>query len=239
MVYDILPYTNAWWFPVSNYRRIYYQWVRIILKLDLVFTISKTVKLKIKREFRLRNTDHIIPIKLGANFKKKIEYPKITSKKNKKPKQNEEVRFLMVGTLEPRKGHLNVLEGFAHLVDKLKINARLDIVGNLGWDYDKILKFLNSSELYETKIFLHTSVNDKQLQYFYNKKVIARNIEVFREVGKNKVFYFPKNSSPKILARFLKKWINKNYKKSTNYGKINFTTWSQTSQEIEKKLLKL
>ena len=44
MVYDLLPFTNPRWFPVTRYKKIYAKWFDTISKLDCVFTISKTVK---------------------------------------------------------------------------------------------------------------------------------------------------------------------------------------------------
>ena len=166
----------------------------------------------------------------------------------------------MVGTLEPRKGHMNILKAFKILIDKYKVNASLDIVGNLGWDYQNILNFINKNK-HTRDINFHTSVDDVMLEQFYrqsdaliagsydegfglpiveafynNIKVIARDIEVFREVGQGKVFYFKKNSNPKQLAFYFKKWINNNSKSLPNYGKMNFATWKTTSDQILEKI---
>lgn len=258
IVYDLLPYTNPEWFPVTYYKKVYFKWFNIIKKLDYVFTISETVKLKLIKNFRLRKTNHINPIMLGANFKKKRNPLKVV---NKKIKKESKIKFLMVGTLEPRKGHMNILKAFKILVVKYKVNASLDIVGNLGWDYDNILNFFDKNE-YIDSIHYHDSVDDVRLEQFYsqsdaliagsydeglglpiieafynNIKVIARDIEVFREVGKNKVYYFPKNSTPQQLAAYINKWINNDLKSSSNYRSMNFTTWKNTSDQILKKIL--
>ena len=263
IVYDLLPYTNPEWFPVNNYKRIYTKWVDVILKFDCVFTISKTVKLKLIKNFKLRYTNHIVPIKLGANFKKKRNLLKIINRPDKKNNQERKIKFLMVGTLEPRKGHLSIIKAFSILIYKYKSNVSLDIVGNLGWNYNKILGMLKQSK-YSNYISFHKSVNDEKLQIFYqqsdaliaasydegfglpiveafynNIKVIARDIGVFREVGKNKVYYFPKNPNSHALANYFDQWIKKNSKTLPKYGKMNFTTWENTSNQILKKILKV
>tara|TARA_B110000483_G_scaffold235200_1_gene306408 strand:+ start:945 stop:2492 length:1548 start_codon:yes stop_codon:yes gene_type:complete len=260
IVYDLLPYTNPEWFPVSYYKKVYFKWFSTINKLDYVFTISKTVKLKLIRNFRLRKTNHINPIMLGANFVKKRKSLKVANKLNKEIKKEAKIKFLMVGTLEPRKGHINILKAFKILIDKHKVNASLDIVGNLGWDYENILNFVNKNK-HKRNINFHTSVDDVMLEQFYlksdvlvagsydegfglpiveafynNIKVIARDIDVFREVGQEKVFYFKKNSTPEQLAAYFNKWINKNSKSSPKYGKVNFATWKNTSDQILKKI---
>jgi len=257
IVYDLLPYTNPEWFPVHYYKKIYHKWFNVIRKLDYVFTISKTVKSKLVRKFKLRKTHHINPIMLGANFVKKRKSLKVASKINKK---DAKIRFLMVGTLEPRKGHMNILKAFKILINKYKMNASLDVVGNLGWDYDNILNFIHKNN--KDNINLYTSVDDAMLEQFYRQsdaliagsydegfglpiveafyndiKVIARDIEVFREVGQNKVFYFRKNSTPKQLALYLKKWINNSSKLLPKYEKMTFATWKDTSDQILKKIL--
>jgi glycosyltransferase involved in cell wall biosynthesis len=260
IIYDLLPYTNPEWFPVSHYKKVYFKWFSTINKLDYVFTISKTVKLKLIRNFKLRKTNHINPIILGANFKKKRKSLKVVNKLNKKNEKNTKIKFLMVGTLEPRKGHMNVLKAFKILITKYKVNATLDIVGNLGWDYDNILNFIFKNK-HTDKIYFHDSVDDIRLEQFYSQsdaliagsydegfglpiveafyndiKVIARDIEVFREVGQNKVFYFPKNSTPQQLAAYINKWINNNSQSLPKYEKMNFTTWENTSDEILKRI---
>jgi glycosyltransferase involved in cell wall biosynthesis len=262
IVYDLLPYTNPEWFPVTYYKKIYFKWFNIINKLDYVFTISKTVKKKLIRNFNLKKSDHIFPIKLGANFHKKKYLKRVFNKKKNKIENPRKVKFLMVGTLEPRKGHMNILKAFKILNAKYKVNVSLDIVGNLGWDYNNILKFLDKNEHIKS-IYRHESVDDLRLEQFYsqsdvliagsydegfglpiveafynNIKVIARDIEVFREVGKDKVYYFPRNSTPHQLAAYFNKWINNDLKSSYNYRSVNFTTWKNTSDQILEKILK-
>ena len=263
IIYDLLPYTNPEWFPVYNYKRIYAKWIDVILKFDCVFTISKTVKSKLIKNFKPRKINHIFPIRLGANFKKKRNLLKIINRPNKKINQKRKIKFLMVGTLEPRKGHVSILKAFNVLINKYKSNVSLDIVGNLGWNYDKVLNILKQSK-YSNYVSFHKSISDKELQNFYlqsdaliaasydegfglpiveafynNIKVIARDIEIFREVGKNKIFYFPKNSNPHDLANYLNQWIKKNSKTQPGYGKINFNTWENTSNQILSKISKL
>ena len=257
MVYDILPYTNPRWFPVKNYKKIYLEWINIILKLNIVFTISNTVKKKIIKNFTLKKTNHIIPIKLGGDFNK-------SQKKKIYIKKSKEMKFLMVGTIEPRKGHSEIIKSFNILLDNCSQDVRLDIVGNLGWNYDKTLSLFNNSKYKNKKIFFHHAVNDKALSEFYlksdaiiiasydegfglpiaeamhkNKKVIARNIDVFREVGKNKIFYFPKKIKPKQLAKFFINWIKKYGNNEVNYGKMKFTNWTDTTKKIQKELKKI
>ena len=79
----MLPYTNPEWFPVSYYKKIYLKWFNVINKLDYVFTISKTVKSKLIRKFKLKKTSHIKPIMLGANFAKKRKSLKVANNLNK------------------------------------------------------------------------------------------------------------------------------------------------------------
>ena len=97
---------------------------------------------------------------MGGDFKKNFE---------KYQKNNEEVRFLMVGTLEPRKGHLDIINAIYFLNKNHKLDIRLDIIGNLGWHYENILKKIKYVKKQNCKVFFHSGVSDKKLSMYYSK----------------------------------------------------------------------
>ncbi|WP_186372039.1 glycosyltransferase [Yersinia vastinensis] len=70
---------------------------------------------------------------LGADIDAVPVKPSDNSKKNQTASLvDKKITFLMVGTLEPRKGHLQVLEAFDILWNK-GIDVNLIIVGKEGW----------------------------------------------------------------------------------------------------------
>ena len=251
IVYDILPFTNPEWFPVRNYKKIFFAWINFVLKYGFVLTISENVKKNIIYNFKkMCFPRKIQSFMLGGNFAK-------PSNKNCK---NNKITFLMVGTLEPRKGHIDIIKSFEILYDKYK-DIELIIIGNMGWKYDKIISTLENSKLNGSVIKYYSNVSDKKLKEFYeyatiilcasydegcglpileglvnNKIVIARNIPVFKEIGKTSIYYFPNSDYIKI-SKFLDKWIylfkikkNKKIKKH----KFKLISWRESFEQVKK-----
>ena len=255
MIYDVLPYTNPNWFNVKNYKKIYYLWISAILKSsNVIFTISETVKEKVKKYFNSKiNKNTIIKsIILGGNFSK---FAKI------KKKNNEKISFLMVGTIEPRKGYLDIIKCFKKI--SKHNNVELNICGKLGWNCENIKKELLERSNQFTNINFIQSPSDQKLKNLYEHSqvliaasydegfglpivealsnglhVIARDIPIFREVGKNHIYYFP-NKKTKLHIYF-QKWIN--YYQSNKLKKnkkINVESWDYTYKKISETIKKI
>ena len=248
MIYDILPYTNPSWFNVKNYKKIFNLWISSILEYsDIVFTISETVKKKVIKKFKNKINKKLIikSVVLGSDFQRFKIKKKITKKITK-------ISFLMVGTIEPRKGHLDIINCFNKIYNNN--NIELNICGKLGWKYEKIKrKLINDSKKFPYLNFIE-SPSDYELKRLYNKSqvliaasydegfglpivealhnglhVIARGIPVFREVGKNHIYYFP----DKKIDIYFQKWINYyQSNKIKNKKKISIKSWDHTYKEI-------
>ena len=223
-------------------------WISSILEFsDIVFTISETVKKKVIKEFKNKiNKKFIIKsVVLGSDFQRFKIKKKITKKKTK-------ISFLMVGTIEPRKGHLDIINCFNKIYNNN--NIELNICGKLGWKCEKIKrKLINNSKKFPYLNFIE-SPSDYALKRLYNKSqvliaasydegfglpivealrnglhVIARDIPVFKEVGKNHIYYFP----DKKKDIYFKKWINYyQSNKIKNKKKISVKSWDHTYKEI-------
>jgi alpha-1,2-rhamnosyltransferase len=122
--------------------------------------------------------------------------------------------YLMVGTVEPRKNHLFVLDAFCELWNK-GVDVSLCLVGKLGWLYDEIVDKVRSSKEFNNRLFMFNDVNDSELTACYErsralifasisegfglplveamhfgKPVLVSDIPVFREIGGDYPFYF-------------------------------------------------
>lgn len=148
---------------------------------------------------------------LGADFAEIAPAGK-RSEDGAKPK-----RFLMVGTLEPRKGHGVALDAFDSLWRDNE-EVELTIVGRVGWGNAHLVNRLKNHPQLGRRLFWQERANDAELatQYarcdalvaasfaegfglpiveagHYGKPVIASDIPVFREVGNGAAgaTYFP------------------------------------------------
>ena len=138
--------------------------------------------------------------------------------------------FLMVGTLEPRKGHMQTLSAF-ELLWQQGIDVNLVIVGKGGWLVKSLIDKLNNHQELNKRLFWFEGISDEYLEKIYaastcliaasegegfglplieaaiNKKpIIVRNIPVFREVAGNHALYFD-GIKPDCLAQAITNWL--------------------------------
>jgi len=124
-------------------------------------------------------------------------------------------KFLMVGTVEPRKNHAFVLDAFEELWRRGE-EISLCIVGKPGWKCSDLLQRIRSHEHLGSRLFYFHDANDQELAYCYEhctavvfasvaegfglplveamsygRNVLASDIPVFREIGGNYPIYFP------------------------------------------------
>jgi glycosyltransferase involved in cell wall biosynthesis len=137
--------------------------------------------------------------------------------------------FLMVGTVEPRKGYRQVLEAFK-LLWKLGYQIKLVIVGRRGWLVEDLVPELLEQTTHGRLVWLD-SANDEELSAEYASAtallaasvaegfglplveaaqhscpVIARDIPVFREILGEGAYYF-KGSEPTALSNAIQDWL--------------------------------
>lgn len=138
--------------------------------------------------------------------------------------------FLMVGTLEPRKAHTQVLGAF-ELLWKEGIDTNLVIVGKQGWMVELLVERLRNHPELNKRLFWLEGISDEYLEKVYAAStcliaasegegfglplieaaqhklpIIARDIPVFHEVAGERAFYFRSNE-PVSLAEKIKKWL--------------------------------
>ncbi|WP_185983449.1 glycosyltransferase family 4 protein [Aureimonas mangrovi] len=140
--------------------------------------------------------------------------------------------FLMVGTLEPRKGHRVALDAFEKLWAR-GFDAELVIVGKPGWGTGALAQRLRDHMEYGRRLSWHERVDDATLAALYEgcdcllaasfaegfglpiveaghfgKPVIASDIAVFREVAAGaRGAHFFDVGSPDSLAEVLERFI--------------------------------
>ena len=158
---------------------------------------------------------------------------------------DEETTFLMVGTLEPRKGHRIALDAFSKLWTR-GIDAKLVFVGKVGWGSEPFVRRLRTHEEFGKRLLWHEAVDDTALVGLYRdadaliaasyaegfglpiveaghfgKPVIASDIAVFREVsvGAQSADFFPVGNSDG-LAEKVEAFINRRSSAAIEKGEL-------------------
>lgn len=163
---------------------------------------------------------------------------------------------LMVGTVEPRKGHTQALNAF-DLLWQNSVEVNLVIVGNHGWNVAALAKQLDAHPELGQRLFWLKGISDKYLNKVYAASavllaaslgegfglplieaaqrqlpIIARDLPVFREVAGDRAFYFG-GEQPEQLAAAIEKWLalyqNGDIPSSAN---MPWLTWSESTQQL-------
>lgn len=135
LVHDLLPLSRPEFFPADT-ARFFRRWIELVLRLDGAICVSATV-VEHLRAVR-HSMGHTAPYLIshgahGADLE--------AAAPSHGPLENADALFdwldggrciLMVGTLEPRKGHLQALEAFSRLW-QAGVEVNLLIVGAEGW----------------------------------------------------------------------------------------------------------
>jgi glycosyltransferase involved in cell wall biosynthesis len=164
--------------------------------------------------------------------------------------------FLTVGTLEPRKGHLQTLAAF-ELLWQQQIDVNLVIVGKKGWMVDALAASINTHAELGKRLLWLDGISDEYLESIYKASacllsasegegfglplieaakqgipILARDLPVFREVAGNDAFYFT-GLSAEDLALAVKEWLNLYQSKQVPNSKlIPILTWAQSAQQL-------
>jgi glycosyltransferase involved in cell wall biosynthesis len=168
--------------------------------------------------------------------------------------------FLTVGTLEPRKGHLQTLAAF-ELLWAQHIDVNLVIVGKKGWMVDALAERINSHVEQGKRLFWLDGISDEYLENIYKASaclvsasegegfglplieaakqgipILARDLPVFREVAGEHAFYFT-GLAAQDLALAVKDWLNLQPHKCLPDSKlIPILTWAQSAAQLVSQL---
>ena len=240
LVYDLLPVLHPEWFHRKTTLH-YYKWLRsAAIVSDSIVCISKTVKNDLAtwlvRKYSLTERDlpiNIIP--MGGNIGASI--PSMGLPENASQLLTHFMlrkTALMVGTLEPRKGHAQVLNAFEHIWKK-NDESNLLIVGKPGWKTEQLQKRILQNPRYEKNLFWIKNVSDEFLEKIYSVSyglimaskgegfglplieamqygmpVLARDLPEFREISGSGVSFFEGKSENLTDAVF--RWLNQEKK---------------------------
>jgi glycosyltransferase involved in cell wall biosynthesis len=164
--------------------------------------------------------------------------------------------FLMVGTIEPRKGHAQALAAIEQLWARGR-DINLVIIGKPGWRVEKLMERFRSHPEAGRRLFWMERANDDQLVAMYGEasaliaaseaegfglplieaaqyglSIIARDIPVFREVAGGHAVYFG-GRTPESMAEAVATWLDREPSGGNpESAGMPWLTWAQATDQL-------
>lgn len=259
VVYDLLPVLHPEMFP-EHVTELHKDWLHAITSFDRAICISKSVAEELRawvetnRPEQLKMLD-IRWVHLGADVSNARDMPAFNVE-SELPHSRQRPSFLMVGTVEPRKGHEQVLGAFERLWGR-GIDVALVLVGKEGWKVEKLSGRLRSHVELGRRLFWLENVKDKHLERIYSKAtcllaasigegfglpiveaasfklpIIARDIPVFREIAGDNAYYFS-GLTDQDLSSAIEDWLALHAVEATpKSSNIRWLTWGQSRDQL-------
>jgi glycosyltransferase involved in cell wall biosynthesis len=269
IVYDLIPvkYPDYFWPDLCIEFK---QWLKSILCSDGAICISKSVAdelddlISINRPIHKRQFN-IKWFHLGSDLSNSIHTIGLPDNaEDILNKIKTRYSFTMVGTIEPRKGYIQVFEAFETLwANGCEIN--LVIIGKTGWKVKSFAEKIRNHPENGNHLFWLENISDEYLEMVYSLSscliaasfaegfglplieaarhkipIIARDIPVFKEIAGDHAFYFENNPDPKILSDAIQSWIelykHNEHPKSDN---MPWLTWEESAKMLMDRLMEI
>jgi glycosyltransferase involved in cell wall biosynthesis len=263
IVYDLLPIQFPdFWEPQISVPQLHVEWLSVVASLGGAACISKAVAKELRDWVNKNGPVRQRPFKIGW-FHLGADIDNSAPTKGLPPEANvtfnemgSRPTFLMVGTIEPRKGHAQVLDAFEQLWES-KVDVNLVIVGKQGWLVETLVERLRSHPELNQRLFWLEGISDEYLEKVYAAStcliaasygegfglplieaaqhklpLIARDIPVFREVAGEYAYYF-NATSPSELAKSIKTWLDQ-YRQGAHpkSDAMPWLTWAESARKL-------
>jgi glycosyltransferase involved in cell wall biosynthesis len=264
VVYDLLPVLMPQHF--GNASEGFAHWLNTVARHERLICISRTVA----EELHVYLDEHspangLMPqigwFHLGADLENTVpttDLPKNVEAELKRLKSRPS--FLMVGTIEPRKGHAFALDAFELFWAKGG-DATLVIVGKEGWQVEALCRRLRKHPENERRLIWLDNASDAYLHRLYKTcdcliaasegegfglplieaskhdlPILARDIPVFHEVAGEHATYFD-GSGPNALVHAIEDWLAAQSAGNVlRSGGLGWLTWRESATALLRKL---
>jgi len=264
VVYDLLPIKFPQYWPAKHsVHLIHEEWLKVLTQMDGAVCISKAVADELVEWIRDRQIKRLRPYKvgwfhLGADIENSVPTTGLPENSGSiLEKLRSETTFLMVGTIESRKGHALVLSAFERLWNE-GTDVNLVVVGKQGWLVEELVKKIRRHREFGKRLFWLSGISDEYLAKVYAAStcliaasegegfglpliegaqhglpIVARDLPVFREVAGNFAYYFRYDSSPEELAAAISEWMDL-YEKGEHPKSegMPYLTWKDSARQL-------
>lgn len=260
VVYDLLPLLRPDCFD-ENGLPTFRLWYEAIAELaDGIICISRTVADEFKRWLPQSMPARGRALKigwfhLGADIVQRADDPEASG--DLPLDLGNRPSFLIVGTIEPRKGHAQTLAAFELLWERGH-QVNLVLIGKPGWRVDTLINRLRQHPEAGKRLFWLERADDSQLIAMYRhasallapsegegfglplieaaqygRPIIARDLPVFQEVAGEHAFYFS-GMQPEPMADAIERWLELDRQGLAPVSKgLPWLTWKQSAGQLE------
>ena len=263
VVYDLLPAQNPEWFNDAQAAH-FVEWLHFIAHhADQALCISRSVAQDLQQWLQQEGLEcphdpmAINAFPLGGDLQRSRPSQGISGSEMAMLEQLKHRQFvLMVGTIEPRKGHAVALDAFDHLFRCQQDDApALVVVGRTGWKSKDVEERLRNHPNKNEVLFWFDDASDELLERLYNecsgvlfptfaegfglpiieaishgKPALIRDIAVFREISSPLITYFH-NDADVALARSITQWL-KRVENESEPCKQDVPTWKKSCETL-------
>lgn len=260
---DTLPLSRPAWFP-PQVHELFMAWLTTIARVgDGIICISRATQSELRRWLDELQVQRETPLllghfHLGADIATPARENHTWSAEQRSALKHLRniPSFLLVGTLEPRKGHAQTLEAFELLWQRGQ-QVALVLVGFQGWMTEVIARRIRHHDEFNHRLFWFMGADDDFLEELYRKctallapsegegfglplieaarhglPILCRDIPVFREVAGEHATYFS-GFDPKSLANAIRDWLKQRARDGVpDSNKMRWLTWGQSARQL-------
>jgi glycosyltransferase involved in cell wall biosynthesis len=260
LIYDLL-WRRMPQFFVNGTRLLLDSWLRAVISSDGAICISKAVADELWAHINRERPERALPFKigwfhLGTGPLTASRYAKMNVEPFSAQIGGANPFVLMVGTVEARKGHTQVLDAFEELWRR-GVALDLVFVGKEGWLVESLIARMRRHRELGRRFFWYDQAKDAMLEAAYDatigilmasqgegfglplieaaqhgRPILARDLPVFREVAGEYATYFDGGSGVE-LADALEAWFAALQQGvAAQSSEIPVQTWEQSTKQL-------
>lgn len=267
VVYDLLPVIMPEVFS-EDARPMFHQWLAGISRCDGALAISRAVADELDDWLHAFGEKRELPFTvhwfhLGADTENSAptrglpaDADTVLNTLNQRPS------FLMVGTIEPRKGHAQTLDAF-EILWRQGVETNLVIVGKQDAMAKALVKRLRHHTELGKRLFWLEAISDEYLEKVYAAStcllaasygegfglpiieaakhglpLILRDIPIFKEVSAGCAYFFPDSRDPQVITQAVQEWLLQYHDdKHPRTDKMPHLTWKDSARQVLDALL--
>ena len=261
VIYDLIPLTHPQ-FCDAGLVKVFDRWFDwIAATADGFMAISQTISEQVDSEIQRRLGEAEAAKRWHGYFHLGSELDLLRNEARVHPDLQRMFRdpapvYLMVSTIEPRKNHAYLLDAF-ELLWAQGSNARLCIIGKIGWKCEALVERIKRHPQWDKRLFMFNRINDKSLEFAYaNARALvfpsyvegfglplveamqrglpamASDIPVFREIGGEFMAYFNLDDPQTLADRVTQFESSDEFPASRSVADWQWIGWREASQQL-------